>query len=287
MLAGRARLGRLGGLAEEEFNGGAADLDRRLPHRADRHDGRAREIDVVVPDQGDVFGDADRSHHHERLQHAHGEQVVRGEHRVGAAGGRKRGDQLTDPAPFEHTERARLEHLEARSRVRGDHGAGPVQTLRHLGDADRPTDERDAAPPAVEQVPGCDPAALDVVDGDGGEGSVARAAVDENDRGACLAQPPQRGEVSVDGGDEDARNAVLLEHFEQAAFALAGVVASAEEHGVAVVERAGLRPVGDIHEERVAGVEHNEAEAAAVACAELPRGVVAHESEFVDRVEHP
>jgi hypothetical protein len=63
------------------------------------------------------------------------------------------------------------------------------------------------------------------------------------------------------------------------------VAAVAEQDGTAVERRRILGGPGHGREERVADVEHDEADGPAVAGAELPGGVVAHETEFLDGLQ--
>ena len=68
-----------------------------------------------------------------------------------------------------------------------------VVPLLHLRQARRAADEGDPPVPALEQVLGGEPAAEDVVDGDRALVGVRRAAVDQDDRDAALAQLVQGG----------------------------------------------------------------------------------------------
>ena len=79
---------------------------------------------------------------------------------------------------------------------------------------------------------------------------------------------------------------LLLEEVEVGALALGLLVAVAEQDRHAVLGGAILRAAGDIREERVAHVEHDEPDRPAATRAQLAGGVVAHEAELLDGGEH-
>ena len=81
-------------LAQHEVDRGVADEGCGLTDRRQRHHGGRGEVDVVVADEGDVVGDADVAEHVQRLQHAHREEVVGREHRVGPIAGLARLQRL-------------------------------------------------------------------------------------------------------------------------------------------------------------------------------------------------
>ena len=169
----------------QDAHGRLADQLARLPDRRERHDGRRGEVDVVEADEQDVAGHEQGAVHHERLQQAHRDEVVRGEHRVGAVGRVAGDERLADAPPFEHGERAGLEHLE----LGAGHGIHRLPRTRHAGR--RPAGSRTARPRTrgggarLEQVLGGEPAAGDVVDRHRAERAVAAEAVDQHGGGAA------------------------------------------------------------------------------------------------------
>lgn len=63
----------------------------------ERDDRRGREVDVVVADERDVLGHPDAVGEREGLQQPQGQQVVRGEHGLGAAIRGQPEQELPDP----------------------------------------------------------------------------------------------------------------------------------------------------------------------------------------------
>ena len=103
-----------------------------------------------------------------------------------------------------------------------------------------------------------------------------------------LAQRLERAGSSSRGrGDEHALHPLLGEHVEVRGLPAGSVVAVAEDHG----EPGGLGDVldaaGDVGEERVGDVEHDQADRAAAAGAQLPGRLVADEAERGDRGVDP
>ena len=108
----------------------------------------------------------------------------------------------------------------------------------------------------------------------------------EDHRHAALTQAREAGEVPGDRGHEHSVDALFAEQVEVGVFAVGAFVAVAEQHAHARFGGAVLGTAGDLGEERVAGVEHDQRDAAAASGAQLPGGVVAHEAEVVDRLQH-
>ena len=100
------------------------------------------------------------------------------------------------------------------------------------------------------------------------------------------AQALQPRLVFAERRDEHAVHPLLLEEVEVRALAIGVLVAVAEQDGHAVLGGAILGSARDLGEERVPHVEHDEPDAAAPPGAQLPRRVVAHEPELVDRGHH-
>jgi hypothetical protein len=140
---------------------------------------------------------------------------------------------------------------------------------------------------ALEQVLGGEPAAGDVVDRDRALVGARRLPVDEDHRHAALAQRRERG--GEDGGrrDQHALHTLLGEHVEVRRLLGLPVVGVAEDHGEAGRVGRLLDAAGDVGEERVGDVEHDQADGPAHPGAQLAGRLVAHEAEGHDRVEHP
>ena len=164
---------------------------------------------------------------------------------------------------------------------RGDGLTRAGEPVGDLADGERSTDEGDAAPTETEQVRGGGAAARDVVDRDRAEGAI-RVAVDEHHGGAVGAQALEPFADVAEGRDEHAAHALLLEEVEVGGLALGLLVAVAEQHRDAVLGRLVFRAAGDVGEERVAGVEHDEADRTRPTGAQLAGGVVAHVAEVAD-----
>ena len=131
-----------------------------------------------------------------------------------------------------------------------------------------------------------EPAAEIVVDAHGAELLILAAPVDQDGRRAALPQSAQvRADLAI-GRDQDATHALLLEEVEIARLAVDVVVAVAEDHRQAVARSLALGPSGEVGEERVAHVEDDEPHRRAAADAQLPRRVVAHVAELLDRRAH-
>ena len=113
--------------------------------------------------------------------------------------------------------------------------------------------------------------------------ATARLAVDEDDRHTRVAQARERREVVGRRGHQHAVDPLLLEEIEVGRLAVQALVAAAEQHRHALLRGARLGAPRDLGEERVADVEHDEADAAAAPGAQLPGGVVADVTELGDR----
>ena len=273
-------------LFQEQVDRGVADQGGGLADRRERHDGGRREVDVVVADERDLVGDPHRSLHHERLQHAHREQVVRGEHRVGPLVCGAFADDLAG--------RASLSTVSESVSMTSSDMPGVAATARRAPSRrsatwrmlDGPPTNAIAPPTGLGEMAHRQLAAHDVVDRDRREAAVGGLPVDEHDRGASGAQVLEARHVVGERGDQHAVHALLLEEVDVRPFAIVVLVAVAEQDRHAGFGGTIFGPAGDVGEEGVAHVEHDEADRAASSCAQLACRVVAHEAELVDRGLH-
>jgi hypothetical protein len=102
-----------------------------------------------------------------------------------------------------------------------------------------------------------------------------------------LAQLPEPFADALDRGDQDPLDPLLLEQVEVAAFALGLFGAVAEDHRQPLGSHRLLDPAGDVGEEGVGHVQHDQAEGAAAAGPQRASGFVAHEPEGGDGLLHP
>ncbi len=157
-------------------------------------------------------------------------------------------------------------------------------SIGDLADVLRSAGEEDAAAAGLEQVTRSEVPAELVVDADGAEGVVFAASVDEYCGRAALAESTQpRAHLPV-RRDQDAAHPLLFEEVEVAGLAVDVLVAVAEDHGQPVLGGLAFRAAGEIGEERVAHIEHDEADRRAAPDTQLSRRVVAHVPELVDRL---
>ena len=277
----------LGQLILQQFDGGAPDQPRRLPDGGQRHDGRGREVDVVVTDQGDIPGHADAVVEHEGLQQSDGEQVVGREDRVRALSRRPPQQLLADAAALQHGQGLRAHHVQRRAGNGVDGRPGSGFTVRHLVQARGPAHERDLPGPALEQVRHGHPAALDVVDGQGAVLGGRRLLIDQHHRRAAGAQPLDPPPFRGLRGDEHPAHPLFLEQVQVNLLAAAGQPGVADDDGLPVGVRGRLGSAGDLVVERVSGVLHDQADGAGAARLQLPGDVVAHIAQFLDGLLDP
>ncbi len=141
--------------------------------------------------------------------------------------------------------------------------------------------------PVSDQVIGGEPSAELIVDAHRAEPLVVAAPVDQDGRRAALAEAPQlRTDLAI-RRDQDAAHPLLLEQIEVAGLTLDVFGAVAEDHREPVPGGFALRSAGEIREERVPDVEHDEPHRRAAPHAQLPRGVVAHIAQHLDRFADP
>ena len=255
-----------------------------LTHRGQGHHGRGGEVDVVVADEGDVVGHADAAEHRERLQHAHGQQVVRGEDGVGAVGALSK--LLAGGPAGEDGHGIRFDDLEGRALDVVDRPTGAGETVGDLPRAERSGDEGDAPTPLLEEMSDREMAALDVVDRHRADVVSGGLLVDEDDRDAGGREMLHDVSAGIGRGEEDSGDALLAELVDVEAFLVGVGSAGSEEDDVPVGGGARFGATGDGGEEGVADVEHDQRDRAAAAGAQLPGGVVAHIAEGVDGGAH-
>lgn len=113
-----------------------------------------------------------------------------------------------------------------------------------------------------------------------------RAPVDQHHGDVPAADLVDGGGLAPDRGDENSERALFPQHAEVVMFA-GGVVATiAQDDRQARGDGDAFRPGGQVGEERVADVEHDQADGAAAARPQLPGRFVADEAELVYRAQH-
>jgi hypothetical protein len=267
-------------LVEEELGGRSPQVTARLPNRGERDGRGAGEDDVVVADDGQLLGYADACCD-ALLQEPESDQVVGAEGRTRSGGARHAGHALTRPASLRDRQglgadddKVLVGTAGCRPRV-----PGARQSVAHLADALRATDERDSFVAQVEEVLDRQFATQYVVDCHGAVGGDVSDPVDDDDGGAPAGHLVERGVVRVQRGDEDALDALLLQPSEVGPLALSPVRAVAQEEREVVPLHGVLDSLGDVGEERVGCVEHHVRQGLAAARSQLPRRLVAHEAQ--------
>ena len=162
----------------------------------------------------------------------------------------------------------------------------PRAPLCALRDPQRPVDESDPAVPEVEEVAGGEIPASGVVDRDRAQLAVPAPPVEQHDEGPALPQGLEMADAPRRRADHDALDPLLLEPAQVARLSVRGAVRGAEDHRSSLLVHRVLQPPHRLGGERVGGVEHDGAEAPAVAAApHLVGGGAPHEAERVDRLE--
>jgi hypothetical protein len=126
--------------------------------------------------------------------------------------------------------------------------------------------------------------ALDVVDAHGRVQVGPHPLVHDDDGDPPPVQALELAFDVADGRDEDAVHPLLLEQLQVAALALVAAVAVGQQHREPAPRGEALDPASEVDEERVPDVEGDQADRGAPADPQLPRGVVAHVPEFLDRL---
>ncbi len=203
----------------------------------------------------------------QRLQHAHGEQVVRREHRVGALGRRPLADRLAGSIGPRSTVSDSVSITSSViAGVPADGTSGARRDGRRPGGCSSARRRTRRGGVRSRQVAHRELTAHDVVDGDRREAADPRHSRSTSTTGVPRARSRcEPRQVIAERGDEHAVHALLLEQVEVGALAVGVLVAVAEQDGHAVLRGAILRAAGDIGEERVPHVEHDEPDRAAPA----------------------
>jgi len=270
------------GLIEQEFGGRSSELVLRLPDRGERHRRVGGELDVVVADDRKVPG-----HHDARLtepaQQAQGQHVVGAEDRGGPWSA---AEQVVGGGGAGARVHGRHRHLaQNRDRVQPGlrHGAvGTATAVGALPDRDRAVDQGDALVPEIEQVLDRDLAAALVIDRNRALPRRTRP-VEQHDRRAAVAYPPQLGCPAVDRRDQDAANPLFLKDAQVPAFLVVRLVGVAQDHGVPRGLGVVFDAPGYLGKERVGHVKHDQAKAPAAARPELTGRAVRDEPELLHR----
>ena len=151
----------------------------------------------------------------------------------------------------------------ARPAGRGPRRARALEPVADLAERHRAADEGDPLVAAVDEVLDREPAAEHVVHRDRAERRVVAGAVDDHHRGAAPPDLVEQRRLRVDRGDQDALDPLLLEQLQVLLLALRALAAVAEHQGEVGGLGGVLDALGDVGEERVAGVEHHVGERAA------------------------
>jgi hypothetical protein len=275
----------VGGLLDQHLHGRLTQLGPGLAHRGQRHRGRGGEVDVVVADDGQIAGHR-QAPAHGVLQQPQGQQVVGAERRGRPVPGRNGGQPLAGGPALFHVQPRRLDHGQRVRRQPGrfDGGVGPGQALADLGDRQRAADEADAPVPLVDQVRDGQFGADAVVHGHRAL-VAAGGPVDQDHRDAAAADLVDRGGPAPDRSDQDAERALLAQRAQVMVLAGGVVVAVAQHDRQAQGGRDPLGARGQVGEERVAHVQHDQADGAAAARPQLPGRFVADEAELIDGLQ--
>lgn len=245
------------------------------------------EVNVVVPNQRNLFRHTQRTAHHQRLQNTQREKVICSEDTIRALLRGESRNFLADAPPLQDAQSLGFENLKGGILTLRNNGTHPRQTVAHLLNLVRATNEGNAPSPDLDEMTGRNPAAFNVVNGHRRESSIVRSTVNENHGNPSVTKRAKLVKIGMNGGHQHPRNAMLLEHFQQRGLTFGRVVAATHQHGVAVIKRSTLCTVRDIHEERVARIEHDEAETMAAPGAELPGRIVTHKPKLLDRCVDP
>ena len=116
--------------------------------------------------------------------------------------------------------------------------------------------------------------------------AVALVAVEQHDDGPAVAQRVQVADVARCGRDHDPLNSLLFEQSQVARLALRRAVGRADDDRAALLVHRVLEAADRLRRRRARSVEHDRAEAAAVATAHLMSSRAADEPELVDHLEH-
>lgn len=156
--------------------------------------------------------------------------------------------------------------------------------VQPVGNLDQPkgaADEGNSLMTLGDEVPHGQLAAEDVIDSDGTLFAAGRLPVDQDYWRPSGADSGKSLLGVSDRSDEDAADAQFLEEVQAAQFLVGIFLAAAKEHRETIVIPAILNTAGNISEEWVTDVEHDETDCATRARAELPRRLVSDETKPV------
>ena len=222
--------------------------------------------------------------HH--LQEAEGDEIVRADD--GRRARPKPEDALAGVAPVRDVQvldRDVVQHVVAAAGLasRDQCALAPLVRRPHVRGA---RDVGDALVPEGEEVAHGELAAAQIVDADAAF-VVGRAVGDPDDRGPPRPQTLDAGGHGRDGHDQHALDTLLLEHPHVRVFLGRVLVAVADDHRIARLARPVLDAARQVGEEGIRQVQQHEPDDASGAGAQMPRALVADESELVDDVEDP
>src|SRR3569833_188575 len=252
---------RVVALLEEQLGGDLAELVGRLADRAEGHGGGRGELDVVVSEERDVLGDP-----YARLlqdaEDAEGEQVVRAEDGVRWPLAQQRlGGDLT--AVRVHRRHHDVDEVVRRPAGRIERPQRTPAPVAALADGVRAAHEGEAPGTAREKVAGRELAAGHVVHRDRAH-VAGGVVVDEHDRDPAVAEPAQAGGVVRRRSDARAADPLFGQYPKVARLLLRRLAGVADYDGVVAAADDVLDSARDVDEERVAHVEHDEPDRAAL-----------------------
>ena len=166
--------------------------------------------------------------------------------------------------------------IEAGIGQRRDEAEAPVLALR---DRQRAVHERDPAVAQLEEMLAGEPAAEDVVDDDGGDVAGRAAMVEKHERDAAVGQPFEIALVLARGVDDDPAHALPRQRVERAPLVGQQPVGVADHDRLAVRRGQVLGAAGDLGEERVPDVRHDQADERRLPGPQRRGGAVRHPAE--------
>ena len=173
--------------------------------------------------------------------------------------------------------------LESRIGQRRDEAEAPVLALR---DRQRTVHERDPPVAQLEEMLAGKPAAEHVVDDDGRDVAGRAAMVEEHERDAAVGQPFEIALVLARGIDDDPAHALARERIERAPLVGQQPVGVADHDRLAVRRGQVLGAAGDLGEERVPDVRHDQPDERRLPGPQRRGRAVRHPAERRDRVAH-
>jgi len=126
-----------------------------------------------------------------------------------------------------------------------------------------------------------------VVDRRRGEARGIRSALDQDHRGALRPQQDEARQVLCRWRGEAPGETAFFEEAHVDVLPLGGVVAVTDQHGESAFRSSALDAAGDVRDEEVPGVEHDEADRRAASGAQSSRLVVQKEPDFRDGAPDP